>query len=149
RRRRAGVRRRCRAVRRRAAGDVGPLGRAGWLTHRRRRARRRHHRGRPASGARTGGHSMRRRLTAVVAWGTWCLSMSAILSPFVYRIAIGPAPGFEDQPGSLAPTVAVLLFITSFATVGALIAWKRPANPIGWLLSAAGLCYALGAFGIL
>jgi hypothetical protein len=41
------------------------------------------------------------------------------------------------------------VFVASFATVGALLAWKRPGNPIGWLLSATGLAYAVGAFSIL
>ena len=43
----------------------------------------------------------------------------------------------------------MLVFIASFATVGALLAWKRPGNPIGWLLSAIGLAYAVGVFGML
>jgi hypothetical protein len=43
----------------------------------------------------------------------------------------------------------VVAFIVAFATVGALLAWKRPGNPIGWLLSATGLAYAVGAFGLL
>ena len=37
--------------------------------------------------------------------------------------------------------------LAAFATVGALLAWKRPGNPIGWLLSATGLTYAVGAVG--
>ncbi len=43
--------------------------------------------------------------------------------------------------------VVTVVFIASFATVGALLAWKRPENPIGWLLSGIGLAYATGAFG--
>ena len=42
-----------------------------------------------------------------------------------------------------------LAFVTAFATVGALLAWKRPENPIGWLLSVSGLAYSLGIFTIL
>ena len=45
-------------------------------------------------------------------------------------------------------TVAVT-FIVGFATVGALLGWKRPANPIGWLLSATGLSYAVAFIGLL
>ena len=40
-----------------------------------------------------------------------------------------------------------MAFIGGFATVGALLVWKRPANPIGWLLSVTGLSYAVGAVG--
>ena len=41
------------------------------------------------------------------------------------------------------------MFIAAFATVGALLAWKRPGNTIGWLLSATGLAYAVGVSGVL
>jgi len=41
------------------------------------------------------------------------------------------------------------VFIAAFATVGALLAWKRPGNTIGWLLSATGLAYAVGVSGVL
>jgi hypothetical protein len=41
------------------------------------------------------------------------------------------------------------VFIGAFATVGALLAWKRPGNPIGWLLSATGGAYAVGASNVL
>jgi hypothetical protein len=43
--------------------------------------------------------------------------------------------------------VVGLTFIVAFATVGALLAWKKPENPIGWLLSGSGLAYALGGLG--
>jgi hypothetical protein len=42
-----------------------------------------------------------------------------------------------------------MVFIGAFATVGALLAWKRPQNPIGWLLSAIGLEYAVAVFSVL
>ena len=45
--------------------------------------------------------------------------------------------------------VVGLTFIIAFATVGALLAWKKPGNPIGWLLSGSGLAYALGGFGLM
>ena len=41
--------------------------------------------------------------------------------------------------------MAAVTFIGGFATVGALLIWKRSANPIGWLMSAAGASYALAA----
>ena len=40
--------------------------------------------------------------------------------------------------------VVGLTFIVAFATVGAVLAWKKPGNPIGWLLSGSGLASALG-----
>jgi hypothetical protein len=41
-----------------------------------------------------------------------------------------------------------IVFIGAFATVGALLAWKRPNNPIGWLLSAIGLTFAVAVFSV-
>jgi hypothetical protein len=41
------------------------------------------------------------------------------------------------------------VFVAAFATVGALLAWKRSGNPIGWLLSAIGLAYAVGVSSVL
>jgi hypothetical protein len=54
-----------------------------------------------------------------------------------------------NQGGGRSNEAVVVAFIVAFATVGALLAWKRPGNPIGWLLSATGLAYAAGAFGLL
>ena len=44
--------------------------------------------------------------------------------------------------------VTAIAFIGAFATVGALLAWKRPENPIGWLLSAIGLVFAVAVFSV-
>ena len=40
------------------------------------------------------------------------------------------------------------MFVAAFSTVGALLAWKRPRNPIGWLLSATGLVTVVAIFGV-
>src|SRR2546422_7187422 len=92
---------------------------------------------------------MKPRTTFTIAWSVWALSMGALLVPFAYRLTGHRVAGLGDQSGSIAAVVTVLLFIPSFATVGAVLAAKRPSNPIGWLLSASGFCYALATFGIL
>ena len=62
--------------------------------------------------------------------------------------AVHPLPArLADQSGNGLDMVVGLTFIVAFATAGALLAWKRPRNPIGWLLSGSGLAYALGGFG--
>jgi signal transduction histidine kinase len=92
---------------------------------------------------------MRHRTTFAIAWSVWALSMGALLVPFAYRLTGHRVAGLGDRSGSIAAVVTVLLFIPSFATVGAVLAAKRPTNPVGWLLSASGLCYAMGTFSIL
>jgi hypothetical protein len=83
------------------------------------------------------------------AWSIWAISVAATATALGYN-ALHPLPvSLGNQGGGgLAGTVMVV-FVAAFATVGALLAWKRPGNPIGWLLSATGLAYAVGAFGVL
>jgi MFS family permease len=80
------------------------------------------------------------------AWSIWAVSVAATATALGYN-AVHPLPAkLASQAGSAADEVVVVVFIAAFATVGALLAWKRPGNPIGWLLSATGLAYAVGAF---
>jgi len=76
------------------------------------------------------------------AWSIWAVSVGATVAALSYA-AVHPVPG---NAGSAANWVFGVMFIGAFATVGALLAWKRPGNPIGWLMSATGLAYAAGAF---
>jgi hypothetical protein len=83
------------------------------------------------------------------AWSIWAVtvatSAAALMSDVLYPL---PAK-LASQAGSGLNGVVGGVFIAAFATVGALLAWKRSANPIGWLLSATGLAYAVGAFNVL
>src|SRR6266566_2655534 len=79
------------------------------------------------------------------AWGIWALALAAMTTSLVYN-HVHPLPTGAGLQGNALTGVATLVFIPSFATVGALLAWKRPANPIGWLLSATGLTYSAAAF---
>jgi hypothetical protein len=84
------------------------------------------------------------------AWSIWAVSM-ALIAVALASTVIRPLPaktmadlgltGLNDAVG--------VVFIAGFATVGALLAWKRPENPIGWLLSAIGLVFAVAGFGVL
>src|SRR5580693_4928470 len=79
------------------------------------------------------------------AWSIWAVSVAAAATTKVYT-AIYPLPAkLASQAGSGLDGVVGVVFIAAFATVGALLAWKRAGNPIGWLLSATGLAYAVGA----
>jgi hypothetical protein len=82
------------------------------------------------------------------AWSIWAVSVTATATPLGYT-ALHPLPAkLASQAGSAADGVVVVVFIAAFATVGALLAWKRPGNPIGWLLSATGLAYAAAVSGV-
>ena len=92
---------------------------------------------------------MNGRTASRLAWSAWVLSLVALLAPFGYRLTGRTVTGLGDQPGSVYPGIAVIFFILAFATVGAILASKLPANPIGWLLLASGVSDSLGTFSIL
>ena len=72
--------------------------------------------------------------------------MAATATAPVYKALYPLPPELASQAGSGLDGAVGVVFIAAFATVGALLAWKRPGNPIGWLLSATGLAYAVGGF---
>ena len=91
-------------------------------------------------------------MTSVAFWRAWSIgavSVAATATSLGYS-ALHPLPASQaNQSGSPSNGAIAVVFIAAFATVGALLAWKRPGNPIGWLLSATGLAYAIGAFDLL
>ncbi len=83
------------------------------------------------------------------AWLIWAVTMAITATAISYD-ALHPLPAtLAANSGNGLDMVVGLTFIVAFATVGALLAWKRPGNPIGWLLSGSGLAYALGGFSLL
>jgi hypothetical protein len=62
---------------------------------------------------------------------------------FVGVVLTGAAA--EDGDGS---AVAYTVFVVAFATMGTLIASRRPRNPIGWILLGAGVAYTIGGLTI-
>jgi hypothetical protein len=83
------------------------------------------------------------------AWSIWAVSVAATAAGLVYNALFPLPPKLAAETGSPADGVVAIVFIGASATVGALLAWKRPANPIGWLLSGTGLAYAVGVIGVL
>jgi len=80
------------------------------------------------------------------AWSVWAVT-TAITAIAIGYDALHPLPAaLASQSGNGLDMVVGLTFIVAFATVGAVLAWQRPGNPIGWLLSGSGLAYALGGF---
>jgi signal transduction histidine kinase len=98
-------------------------------------------------GSRTdGGRAMKPRAAFWCACAIWTTSLGVMATALGYN-SVHPPPG--NQSGNAATGVAAVLFIGGFATVGALLVWKRPGHPIGWLLSASGLASTAGALGLL
>jgi hypothetical protein len=79
-------------------------------------------------------------MTRALAWLLWV----AILAAFVGGVVLS---GRADEDGE-GSAVAYTVFLLAFATMGALIASRRPGNPIGWILLGAGASYAIGGLAI-
>src|SRR5262245_39335320 len=84
------------------------------------------------------------------AWLIWIVSMAVVVTTLGYT-AVHPLPArvAANFGASGAANVLGIVFIVVFASVGAFLAWKRPRNPLGWLLSASGLAYPVAGSGTL
>ncbi len=80
------------------------------------------------------------------AWIAWPIGAACLVSVTV-ALVIGPGPT-SHTPGDLAPTLTTMALLLAFAAVGALLAARRPANPIGWLLLGADVCYAVASVSV-
>src|SRR5215468_7913647 len=65
-----------------------------------------------------------------LAWALWALAI-ALLGAY---IALYVANRSADLPGASLELIQTPLFIVVGATFGALVASRRPENPIGWFL---------------
>jgi hypothetical protein len=77
---------------------------------------------------------MRPRTAALLAWSLWVAIFVLLALGFLF-------PSIHEIGVILLPIAA------SFATVGAFVASRRPANPIGWMFVAFGAVAALRFFG--
>jgi hypothetical protein len=63
------------------------------------------------------------------AWSIWAVTMAITATAIGYD-ALHPLPAkLANQSGNGLDMVVGLTFIAAFATVGALLAWKKPATP--------------------
>jgi signal transduction histidine kinase len=80
---------------------------------------------------------MRFRGTSAVAWGAW----AAFALGLGWTLAVrGPA-----LSGDLLQDIPLIVAFSAFPTVGAVVASRRPRNPIGWLFLGIGVLAAAGA----
>ncbi len=68
------------------------------------------------------------------------IALDAIILVFGFRTA--PAPLAEGQPPLLSQLPFYLPILLAYSTVGALVAARRPRNPIGWLFLALAIMFA-------
>src|SRR5215472_17019884 len=79
------------------------------------------------------------------AWTLWAVIVGTMAVSMGYGAGHQPPPSVADGGGG--NNVVGATFITVFASMGALLAWKRSKNPIGWPLCLPGGCYALAGAG--
>jgi signal transduction histidine kinase len=95
-----------------------------------------------------GGDHMTPRAAFWWALSIWVLTLATAATGLIYNQAHPLPPDLSGGTGNALAGMVAMTFIGGFATVGALLGWKRPANPIGWLLSATGLSYAFASIGL-
>jgi hypothetical protein len=82
---------------------------------------------------------LRSRSTAVLAWALWLVTFGCCAAGLLVTQAfVRPLTFAVLAEGALYAS----FFVLGFATVGLVLALRRPANPIGWLYGAAGLAWA-------
>ena len=86
---------------------------------------------------------MSTRAYAWLAWSMWLLCVALISTGLLLYFLTSPIPPTETPP---ALTVLFRVLSLAFPTVGALVAWRRPENPIGWIFCGAGLLIGVQGF---
>ena len=86
---------------------------------------------------------MSARATSWLAWCLWLLCVSLISFALLFHFLATPTTPTHTPPALPAFLRALSL---AFPTVGALVASRRPENPIGWIFCGTGLLYGVQAF---
>jgi hypothetical protein len=83
------------------------------------------------------GETISKRTAFWLAWCTWVLYVVIATMTLLLQI--------RDDPSAWLNDMFDALILLAFATVGSLIASRRPENPIGWIFCISTLLWALGS----
>jgi hypothetical protein len=86
---------------------------------------------------------MSARATSWLPWCLWLLCVALTSLGLLVHFLASPIPTTDTPP---ALTVIFRVLSLAFPTVGALIASRRPENPIGWIFCGTGLLFGVQAF---
>ena len=81
------------------------------------------------------------RTASWLAWGVWALTVLAVALTLFFA-------SLNEPTSSLRNTTFISLLILAFSTVGALVASRRPENPIGWLFCSGAFIWILGELAL-
>jgi 3',5'-cyclic AMP phosphodiesterase CpdA len=87
---------------------------------------------------------MSRASAGRLVWALWALIVALVVGELVFSI-LNRDTEVESSSGPLLGAVFVVVFLT-FPTFGALVASRRPRNPIGWILLGAGVAFGVTGF---
>jgi hypothetical protein len=73
----------------------------------------------------------------------WAAALSVIVALLAFPLFAGE--GLSDVVADPV-VIAFFCFVIAFVSVGALVAAKRPENPLGWIMLAAGIAYSVAGF---
>ena len=87
---------------------------------------------------------MKLRSASTLAWPLWALAVGLAAAALVFSILNRKTD--VAGPDALFLTTLLVLVTIVLVTVGALVASRRPKNPIGWIFVGAGVSLALSGF---
>src|ERR687894_58877 len=90
-----------------------------------------------------GSRRMSDRVAAWLSWTLWALCVALVAATGLLSLITPPIP--PDGPPAFWGAAFVTLSL-AYPTVGAIVAWRRPKNPIGWIFCAVGLVLAFQTF---
>jgi hypothetical protein len=83
------------------------------------------------------------RIASRLAWSLWALTLVLLALTVVFTALY---PLYRDALSNAVNFGIAVLFVVTFQTVGALIASRRPENPIGWVFCGMGLTLVAAVF---